>query len=76
MSLSNFQRTAGLPAAACENPPIPFVPKVKNNEKETGASEKTGTINLEFFRDPNNPATKYQHHSLVSKDGHAEDWVK
>ena len=76
MSLSKFQRTAGLPAAVRENPPIPFVPKVKKGEKEMAESDKTETIKLEFFLDPENPATKYQRHFHVFKDGHAEDWIK
>ena len=67
----------GLPSAVRENPPIPFVSKVKKVEKAEGAEvDKTEHIKLEFFMDPGNPASKYARHFVIFKDGCPEDWIK
>jgi hypothetical protein len=42
----------------CENPPIPFVSKVKKVDKVDGPdAEKSEWIKLEFLMDPENPAS-------------------
>jgi hypothetical protein len=58
----------GLPPAVRENPPIPFVSKVKKLDKADGGEvEKTELIKLEFLMDPANPASKYSRQFVIFK---------
>jgi hypothetical protein len=58
MAMSKFSNsTAALPPSLRENPPIPFVSKVKKVEKVDGTdTDKSEWIKLEFLMDPDNPA--------------------
>jgi hypothetical protein len=42
-----------------ENPPIPFVSKLKKVETEGADSEKLESKKFEFLVDPSNPATRF-----------------
>lgn len=69
--------SVGLPPAVRENPPIPFVSKVKKLDKADGGEvEKTELIKLEFLMDPANPASKYSRQFVIFKDGCPEEWIK
>jgi hypothetical protein len=58
-------------------PPIPFISKSSKTENVDGANvDKREFIKLEFFMDPNNPASKYACHFVTFKHGCAKDWVK
>jgi hypothetical protein len=61
MAMSKFYKyTAALPPSVRENPPIPFVSKVKKVDKvDRPDVEKSEWIKLEFLMDPDNPASKY-----------------
>jgi hypothetical protein len=60
-----------------ENLPIPFVSKVKKVDKVDGPDgDKSEWIKLEFFTDPDNPASNYSRQFAISKDGCPEDWIK
>ena len=56
--------------------PIPFISKARKLENPEESVEKTEFIRLEVFMDNNNPATKYERHFVIFKDGCEEDWVK
>jgi hypothetical protein len=58
MAMSKFFKSAAaLPPPLCENPPIPFVSKMKKVDKDDGPDEdKSKWIKLEFLMDPDNPA--------------------
>jgi hypothetical protein len=48
--------TATLPPSVYENPPIPFVSKVKKVDKVDGPdADKSEWIKLEFLMDPDKP---------------------
>jgi hypothetical protein len=49
----------------CENPPIPFVTKLKKLEAEGADSEKVESIRFEFLVDPSNPATRFSKEFFV-----------
>jgi hypothetical protein len=55
-----------------ENPPIPFVSKVKKTDKVNGPDvDKSEWIKLGFLMDPDNPAldSKYSQQFDIFKDG-------
>jgi hypothetical protein len=58
MAMSMFSKsTAALPPSVCENPPIPFVSKVKKVDKVDGPdADKSEWIKLKFLMDPDKPA--------------------
>jgi hypothetical protein len=58
MPMSKFSKSAAaLPPSVCDNPPIPFVSKVKKIDKVDGTdADKSEWIKLEFLMDPDNPA--------------------
>jgi hypothetical protein len=60
MAMSKFSKsTAALPPYVRENPPF-FISKVKKVDKVDGPdADKSEWIKLEFFMDPNNPASNY-----------------
>jgi hypothetical protein len=66
----------GLPTSVRENPPIPFISKARKLENPEDGTDKTQFIKLDFFMDPNNPASKYTKHFVIFKDGCAEDWIR
>jgi hypothetical protein len=69
--------SVGPPPAVRENPPIPFVSKVRKLDKADGGEvEKTELIKLEFLMDPANPASKYSRRFVIFKDGCLEEWIK
>jgi hypothetical protein len=80
MAMSKFSKsTAALPPPFCENPPIPFVSKVKKVDKVDGPdADKSEWIKLEFIMDTDNPAldSKYSRQFAIFKDGWTEDWIK
>jgi hypothetical protein len=39
-------------------------------------ADKSELIKLEFFMDPDNPASKYSRQFAIFKDGFPEDWIK
>jgi hypothetical protein len=56
--MSKFSKSAAaLPPSVRENPPIPFVSKVKKVDKVDGPdADKSEWFKLEFLMDPGNPA--------------------
>jgi hypothetical protein len=54
MAMSIFSKSsAALPSSVRENPPIPFVSKMKEMDKVYGPNaDKTELIKLEFLMDP------------------------
>jgi hypothetical protein len=58
MAMSKFPKsTSDLPPSVHENPPIPFVSKVKKMDKvDWPDTDKYEWIKLEFFMDPDNSA--------------------
>jgi hypothetical protein len=60
----------------CENPPIPFVTKLKKMEAEGADSDKVESIRFEFLVDPSNPATRFSNEFLVFKDGSPEEYIR
>jgi hypothetical protein len=56
MAMSKFYKSAAaLPPSMRENPPIPFVSKVKKMDKVDGTdADKSEWIKLEFLKDPDN----------------------
>jgi hypothetical protein len=74
MSKSSKSTTDFAPST-CQNSPltlIPFVSKVKKMDKVVGTDmDKSEWINLEFFMDPDNPASpsKYSWQFAIFKDG-------
>jgi hypothetical protein len=58
MAMSKVSKsTTALPPSVRENPPIPFVFKVKKVDKVDGPdADKSEWINLVFLMDPDNPA--------------------
>jgi hypothetical protein len=73
MAMSKFSKSAAaLPPSVRENPPIPFVSKVKKVYKVDGTDvKKSERIKLEFLMDPDNPASgsKYSRQFIIFKDG-------
>ena len=59
-----------------ENPPIPFVTKLKKLEAEGVDSEKVESIRFEFLVDPSNPATRFSKEFFVFKDGSPEEYIR
>ena len=59
-----------------ENPPIPFVTKLKKLEAEGADSEKVESIRFEFLVDPSNPATRFSKEFFVFKDGSPEEYIR
>ena len=59
-----------------ENPPIPFVTKLKKLEAEGVDSEKVESIRFEFLVDPSNPATRFPKEFFVFKDGSPEEYIR
>jgi hypothetical protein len=72
MTMSKFsESSAVLPPSMSENPPIPFVTKVKKMEKVDGHdTDKSEWINLEFLMDTDNPDSgfKYSQQFSIFKD--------
>jgi hypothetical protein len=58
MAMSKFSKlAAALPPSVRENPPIPFVYKIKKMDKVDGPdTDKSEWIKLEFLMGPYNPA--------------------
>jgi hypothetical protein len=52
---------------------LKLLPLVSCDEAD---SEKTESIKLDFFIDPDNPATKYSWHFAIYKYGFPEEWIK
>jgi hypothetical protein len=62
--------SAALPPSAQEKPSIPFVSMVKKMDKVDGPdADKSEWIMLEFFINPDNPASKYTRQFAIFKDG-------
>jgi hypothetical protein len=59
-----------------ENPPIPFVTKLKKLEAEGADSDKVESIRFEFLVDPSNPATRVYKEFFVFKDGSPEQYIR
>jgi hypothetical protein len=62
-----------------QEPPIPFVSKLKKVDKVDGPdADKSEWIKLEILMDPDNPAwgSKYSRQFAIFKDGCPEDWIK
>jgi hypothetical protein len=59
-----------------ENPPIPFVTKLKKLEAEGDESDKVESIRFEFLVDPSNPATRFSKEFFVFKDGSPEEYIR
>jgi hypothetical protein len=69
MAMSKFSKSfTALPSSVRKNPQISFVSKVKKMDTDADKSE---CIKLEFFMDPDNPASgcKYSRQFDISKDG-------
>jgi hypothetical protein len=58
-----------------ENPPIPFVTKLKKLETEGADSDKVESIRIEFLVDPSNPATQFSK-EFIFKDGSPEEYIR
>jgi hypothetical protein len=80
MAMTKFSKyAAALPPSVRENPPIPFVSKVKKIDKVDGPNaDKSDFIKLEFLMDPDNPAwgSKYSRQFAKFKDGCPENGIK
>jgi hypothetical protein len=76
--MSKFSKsTAALPPSVHENPPIPFVFKVKKMDKVDGPeADKSEWIKSEFLMDPDNPASMYSRKFSIFKDGYPEESIK
>ena len=59
-----------------ENPPIPFVTKLKKLEAEGADSDKVESIRFEFLVDPSNPATRFFKEFIIFKDGSPEEYIR
>jgi hypothetical protein len=59
-----------------ENPPIPFVTKLKKLEAEGANSDKVEFIRFEFLVDPSNPATRFSKEFFVFKDGSPQEYIR
>jgi hypothetical protein len=59
-----------------ENPPIPFVTKLKKLEAEGADSDKVESIRFEFLVDPSNPATRFSKEFFIFKDGSPEEYIR
>jgi hypothetical protein len=75
MAMSKFSKSAAaLPPSVRENPPPPFVSKVKKMDKVDGPNaDKSEWIKLDFLMNPYNPAlgSKYSLQMQLPKD-----WIK
>jgi hypothetical protein len=80
MAMCKFSKSSdALSPSLRENPPIPFVSKVKKIDKVDGPdANKSEWINLDFFMDPDNAAldSKYYQQFAIFKDEWPEDWIK
>ena len=61
--------------ALFKDPPIPFVSKTKKVESDGMQADKTEYIKLDFFVEPENPASHYSKEFLIFKDGCPEEWL-
>jgi hypothetical protein len=59
-----------------ENPPIPFVTKLKKLEAEGADSEKVESIRFERLVDLSNSATRFSKEFFVFKDGSPEEYIR
>ena len=73
-TMSKFNKN--MPPTMRENPPIPFVTKIKKLETEGAESEKVESIRFEFLVDPSNPATRFSKEFFVFKDGSPEEYIR
>ena len=62
-----------MPPTMRENPPIPFVTKLKKLEAEGADFDKVESIRFEFLVDPSNPVTWFSKEFIIFKDGSPED---
>jgi len=72
--MSKFNRNI-LPTMR-ENPPIPFVAKLKRLEADGSEVEKVESIRFEFLVDPSNPNTRFTKEFFIFKDGTPEEYIK
>jgi hypothetical protein len=77
MTMNKFSESAAaLPPSVRENPPIPFVSKVKKIDKVDGTdADKSKWIKLKFLMDPDNPAFKYSRQFVIFKYGCNTQWI-
>jgi hypothetical protein len=59
-----------------ENPPIPFVAKLKRLEADDSDAEKVESVRFEFLVDPSNPNTRFTKEFFIFKDGTPEEYIK
>jgi transposase InsO family protein len=59
-----------------ENPPIPFVAKLKRLEADGSDAEKVESVRFEFLVDPSNPNTRFTKEFFIFKDGTPEEYIK
>ena len=72
--MSKFAKN--MPPTMRENPPIPFVTKLKKLETEDADSDKLESIRFELLVDPSNPATRFSKEFFIFKDGSPEEYVR
>ena len=65
-----------MPPTMRENPPIPFVAKLKKLETEGADSNKVESIRFEFLVDPSNPANQFSKEFIIFKDGSPEEYIR
>ena len=72
--MSKFAKN--MPPTMRENPPIPFVTKLKKLETEGADSDKVESIRFEFLVDPSNPATRFSKEFIIFKDRSPEEYIR
>ena len=65
-----------MPPTMRENPPIPFVTKLKKLETEGADPDKVESLRFEFLVDPSNPATRFSKEFIIFKDGSPEEYIR
>jgi hypothetical protein len=59
-----------------ENPPIPFMTKLKKLEAKGAHSDKVESIRFEFLVGPSIPATRFSKEFFVFKVGSPEEYIR